>query len=139
MKWLFLIVLLLVAVVGVMYFFPEINFRSMPKGLIDGKLSEDKPNWVSSYVSSHDSHYVAPLPVANLEKLSACITEKLPQVSLHESTAAYVLLYRQSQIFHFVDWVCIHTDGNVVSSATMGYSDLGKNRELVEEIRSLCH
>lgn len=138
MKLLAIIIAISLIVVGIMYLFPQINFREMPEGLVDGHLSEDKPNWVSSSVSSNDSHYIAPLKIQSLARLSACIEAKLPQVSIKKTDVSSIIAYRQSRVFHFVDWLCIHANGTVSSSATMGRSDFGKNRELVEQIRTLC-
>ncbi len=139
MKWFLIILVLLVAViVGVLYLFPQINFRPMPDGLIKGNLSEEKPNWVSSFIDPANSHYIKPLKVESLSQLSHCIQSKIPEVVIQKSDDASIIAYRQSTVFHFVDWLCIHADGNVVSSATMGRSDFGKNRELIEKIRNLC-
>lgn len=138
MKIFFIVVLLIGVLVGIMYLFPQINFRAMPSGLIEGKLPEAKPNWVSSFVAKTDAHYIAPFHVESLSKLSTCIKEKIPEVIIQKTDSSTILAYRQSQVFHFVDWLCIHADGNVVSSATMGHSDFGKNRELIEKIRTVC-
>lgn len=138
MKLALILVLLLGLVVAVMYLFPQINFRSMPDGLIDGNLPQEKPNWVSSFVARDNPHYVAPLNIKSFSHLSACIAAKFPEVTIQKSDASSLIAYRRSQIFHFVDWFYIHADGKVTSSATMGHSDFGKNRELVEKIRALC-
>lgn len=138
MKVVLIILAALVAVVGVMHLFPQINFRDMPKGLVEGDLPEEKPNWVSSFVATDNAHYIAPLKIKSLAQLSDCIKTRLPEVLIQKSDELNIIAYRQSRVFHFVDWLCIHPDGKVVSSATMGYSDLGKNRELVEKIRALC-
>lgn len=124
--------------VAAMYFFPQINFRDMPQGLIDGTLSEDKPNWVSSLVASDNPHYIAALNVDSLEKLAACIKSNIPDVTITKTDKTGLFAYRQSRVFHFVDWLIIRSDGTVISSATMGHSDFGKNRELIDQIRTLC-
>ncbi|CAM2930730.1 DUF1499 domain-containing protein [Legionella worsleiensis] len=139
MKILLIVVLLIAGAVGILYLFPQINFREMPEGLMNGKLSEEKPNWVSSFVAPDNMHYIAPLNAVNLSDLSQCMQHNIPQITITHLDKTYLLAYRQSRVFHFVDWLVIYSDGNVVSSATMGYSDLGKNRELVEQIRTLCH
>ncbi|KTD46183.1 DUF1499 domain-containing protein [Legionella quateirensis] len=138
MKIMIIIVLLIGCVVGVMYLFPQINFREMPKGLLDGQLPEAKPNWVSSFVAADNAHYIAPLKVETLAKLSVCIQSKVPEVTMTQLNESNLIAYRQSKVFHFVDWLVIRSDGNVVSSATMGRSDFGKNRELIEHIRTAC-
>lgn len=138
MKIILIVILFIALVVGVMYLFPQINFRDMPKGLIDGQLSEAKPNWVSSFVAADDAHYIAPLKVDNLAQLAECIKSKVPEVNITHLDETQLIAYRQSRVFHFVDWLIIRSDGNVASSATMGHSDFGKNRDLIERIRSLC-
>jgi uncharacterized protein (DUF1499 family) len=138
MKIVAIIIVILVITIGIMYLFPQINFREMPDGLIGGGLPENKPNWVSSTVSPTDSHYIAPLKFQSLAQLSACIASKLPHVSIKKTDESKIIAYRQSKVFHFVDWLCIHADGRISSSATMGHSDFGKNKELVEQIRTLC-
>ncbi|MBL7478374.1 DUF1499 domain-containing protein [Legionella bononiensis] len=138
MKIMLIIVLLIGCVVGVMYLFPQINFREMPKGLIDGQLPEEKPNWVSSLVAADNAHYIPPLKVGTLVQLAECIKSKVPEVTMTQLNESNLIGYRQSRVFHFVDWLIIRSDGTVVSSATMGHSDFGKNRELIERIRTLC-
>ncbi|ANN94778.1 TPA: DUF1499 domain-containing protein [Legionella pneumophila] len=138
MKLIWIVLALILAFVVILYLFPQINFREMPKGLVEGQLPDDKPNWVSSMVNESDSHYIAPLKVESMPQLVACIERKIPELKIQKQEASLLVGYRQSRFFHFVDWLCIHADGNVISSATMGYSDFGKNRELVEKIRSLC-
>ncbi|KTD38813.1 hypothetical protein Lmor_0216 [Legionella moravica] len=138
MKIILIVVVFIALVVGVMYLFPQINFRDMPKGLIDGQLSEAKPNWVSSFVAADDAHYIAPLKVDTLTQLAECIKSKVPEVSITHLDKTHLIAYRQSRVFHFVDWLIIRSDGNVASSATMGHSDFGMNRDLIEHIRSVC-
>lgn len=137
---LFLLVLGLsvLALVALMHFFPQINFRSMPPALCEGKLDVQKPNWVSSQVASADKHYVEPLHFSDLEALAVCIKRTLPSVTLTQLSSTRLIAYRQSKVFNFVDWICIQSNGSVSSSATLGYSDFGKNRQLVEQIRMSC-
>lgn len=138
MKLALAICLLIGFSVAAMYFLPQINFREMPQGLIDGRLSEDKPNWVSSSVASDNLHYIASLHVDSLKKLAACIKSNIPDVTITKIDETGLFAYRQSRVFHFVDWFIIRSNGAVISSATMGHSDFGKNRELIEQIRTLC-
>lgn len=138
MKFIYIVLAIIIAIVVIMYLFPQINFREMPTGLIEGKLPDDKPNWVSSLVNESNAHYIAPLKIETIPKLVACIESKVPELKLQKQEASLLIGYRQSRLFHFVDWLCIHANGDVISSATMGHSDFGKNRELVEKIRSQC-
>lgn len=111
----------------------------MPAGIIDGKLSPEKPNWVSSFINKSDSHYIEPLKFKTIKEFSQCIGKNIPEVKIYSLETDKIIGYRQSRIFHFVDWFCIHADGNVVSSATMGHYDFEKNRELIDKIRKLCN
>jgi uncharacterized protein (DUF1499 family) len=138
MKIVLIIIAIIMIAIGIIYLFPQINFREMPKRLIDGHLPKGKNNWVSSMAAPTDSHYIVPLKVQSLAQLSACIASKLPEVTIKTSDASKIIAYRPSPVFHFVDWLYIHADGSVSSSATMGSYDYGKNRELVERIRALC-
>lgn len=138
MKLLLLICLFLGATGCVLHLFPQINFRKMPAGLTEGVLADGKPNWVSSRVAQNNPHYIAPLQIKLLPELSVCIKNTIPHVSIERLDAQNLIGYRQTSVFHFVDWFCIYKDGHVTSSATMGYSDFGKNRELIEAIRALC-
>ncbi len=138
MKLLIIILIIIGIVVAIMYLFPQINYRDMPAGLSEGHLPEGKPNWVSSKVPMTDTHYIAPLKIQSLAQLSSCIESKIPEVIIKNTDASQIIAYRPSRVFHFVDWLYIHNDGAVSSSATMGHSDFGKNRELVEKIRTLC-
>ncbi len=64
--------------------------------------------------------------------------DSIPKLAVKEANSERLLAYRQSALFNFVDWICIDSEGQLTSSATLGYSDMGKNRELVEEIRQHC-
>lgn len=122
-----------------MIVFSGINYRPMPAGLCDGKLPNHKPNWVSSLVDIDNKHHVEPLPVGLLSDLAKCIKTSSPHVHIvRVKDDESLLAWRQSPVFHFTDWICIRTDGNLSSSATMGYSDFGKNRQWVETIRNTC-
>ncbi|QRN04646.1 DUF1499 domain-containing protein [Legionella sp. MW5194] len=132
-----LFVILIVAPL-LMHFIPAINFRAMPQGLIQGTLNVSKPNWVSSRVPESDSHYVAPLTVTDLSAIRDCVLRQSPKTTLVKLDASSLIAYRQSPVFNFTDWLIIGNDGQVTSSATMGYYDFGKNREWVESLRAHC-
>ncbi|MDX1838586.1 DUF1499 domain-containing protein [Legionella taurinensis] len=132
-----LLVILIIAPL-LMHFIPAINFRGMPQGLIQGALTASKPNWVSSLVPESDSHYVAPLTVADLSAIKDCVVRQSPKTTLVKLDESSLIAYRQSPVFNFTDWLIIRKDGQVTSSATMGYYDFGKNREWVESLRAHC-
>lgn len=129
---------LMVLTVLLMHFIPRINFRDMPSGLAQGGLDASKPNWVSSHVAQQDSHYIAPLNISTLAVLKDCVMMQSPKTTLVKLDDATLIVYRQSAFFNFTDWLMIQNDGQVTSSATMGYYDFGKNREWVERIRTQC-
>lgn len=121
-----------------MYLMPAINFRDMPEGLAQGTLDARKPNWVSSRVPKNDSHYIAPLTIPSLAALKDCVVNQSPKTTLVKLDESSLIAYRQSPVFNFTDWLIINRDGQVTSSATMGYYDFGKNREWVESLRAHC-
>ena len=138
MKIIYFIIIILVVIIAVFHLFPQINYRDMPKALCEAKFDNDKPNWVSSLVETDNPHYIKPFHSVDLKKLSQCISDHFSMVTIREVSENRLLAYRTSFVFNFVDWFCIEANGQVTSSATMGYYDLGKNRELVEDIRNVC-
>ena len=112
---------------------PDFFYRDKPEGLCQAALP-DKPNWVSSLVYPSDGHYIRRLPEHSLEKIVRAIHRLDPKtyVVLHPT---YIEGYRRSHYFRFTDWFCIKEDGNITSTAAVGYSDLGKNRQWVEALR----
>jgi uncharacterized protein (DUF1499 family) len=113
--------------------YPDFFYRDKPQGLCEAALS-DKPNWVSSLVHRSNSHYVSPLPVTPLSDIARCIQRMDPQI--------YVVIhnrriegFRRTHYFGFTDWFCITDNGHITSSATLGYSDLGNNRNWVTDLR----
>jgi uncharacterized protein (DUF1499 family) len=133
-----LLLLVIVSLVS-MILSPKINYRSMPAHLCEALLPEQKPNWVSSLVDSNNPHYVAPFKIKSLSTLADCLHSQFPKATItFVQENSHLLAYRQSRVFHFTDWICIKADGHVSSSATMGHSDFGKNREWVEAIRQRC-
>lgn len=134
---LFIVVVIALLGVFVMSIFlskyPEFFYRDSPLGLCEANLSS-KPNWVSSLVEPSDSHYVSPLPVNSLDAIQQCIYKIDPKtyVVLH---ANYIEGYTRTNFFGFTDWFCIKDNGQITSSATLGYSDLRKNRQWVEKLR----
>ena len=131
--------LVLIAIIILMILFPKINFRSMPTGLCNGELPKNMPNWVSSLVPETDEHYIKPFYNTPLPTLAEYIVKCGPKIHITHLDSASLIAYRLSPMLNFTDWICIRADGHVSSSATMGRSDYGKNRELVNKIRTQCH
>ena len=134
-KYLSLIILIIIVL---MIIFPKINFRPMPPGLCEGKLPEKMPNWVSSLVPDTDAHYIKPLSITSLPIIAKYIEKCGTKIHITNMDNSNLFAYRQSPVFNFTDWICIRADGHVSASATMGYSDLGKNREWVTMIQNQC-
>lgn len=134
-----ILMIFLVAMIALAsYLFPQINFREMPEGLKNGKLDDQKPNWVSSRVAETSAHYVAPLLIDDLTQLAACLKTTSPKTTIQQVDEQSLIAYRQSPFFNFTDWIMIDKNGQVTSSATMGYYDFGKNRLWVDAIRKAC-
>ena len=134
-KLILMMLVLLVCYFLLMWITPRMNYRPMPEGLCTAKLQE-KPNWVSSLVDKDDKHYVQNLGSIDLSRLSQCLKES--KVIVTEQSEKKLIGYRRSRYFHFTDWFCITSDGNITSSATMGHSDLGNNRAWVSRLREHC-
>lgn len=134
------IILLILVIIGCiplsMYLMPGINYRSMPVGLCEAKLVEARPNWVSSLVDPSSQHYIEPLEANALPLLATRLKKQGGKIHIAHLDENYLLAFRQSPFFNFTDWICIRTDGNLTSSATMGHYDFGKNREWVTNIRN---
>lgn len=133
-----ILILLMILVPLCMFLIPKINYRPMPADLCEAKLSSSKPNWVSSLIANSDEHYITPLQFNSLSSLAANIEKYSPKTHIVHLDQSKLLAYRQSPVFNFTDWICIKADGHVTASATMGYSDFGKNRQWVNLIRNNC-
>jgi uncharacterized protein (DUF1499 family) len=135
---LFIVIVIVLLGVFIMSIFlskyPELFYRDSPVGLCEANLP-DKPNWVSSLVDRKDSHYISPLSFNEFDDIRQCIYNVDPKsyIIVHPK---YIEGYRRTNFFGFTDWFCIKDSGQVTSSATVGYSDLGKNRQWVDKLRS---
>lgn len=108
-------------------------------GITNGKLAPcpSSPNCVSSFATQQDQA-IAPLN-SDLESIERVI-RTLDSAEIVESQPNYLRAEFTSAIFRFVDdveFVKID-DTNVVhlrSASRVGYSDLGVNRDRIEELR----
>ena len=112
---------------------PNLFYRDIPAGLCVADLP-NKPNWVSSLVPSSNAHYIAPLPTASLIH-TADVIQLIDPKTYTVIVSGTLQGFRRTPFWGFTDWFCIGEDGHVTSSATLGYSDLGKNREWVNHLR----
>lgn len=115
-------------------------------GIHDGQLSPcpSKPNCVSSQATDK-SHYIAPLSFsAPASTAQLALLEVLPQMEGARVMTAepfYVRAEFTSQTMKFVDDVEFLIDPlssivHVRSASRLGYSDLGANRQRVEDVRA---
>jgi uncharacterized protein (DUF1499 family) len=104
------------------------------------------PNCVSSQAPTTDiAHAIAPLPLAGdreqtMAKLQKVI-ESMPRTKIIRANDNYLYVEVSSQLMRFVDDVEFYLDDQaqkiqVRSAARLGESDLGVNRQRIEEIRA---
>ena len=104
------------------------------------------PNCVSSQAPTSDvAHTIAPLPLAGdrdqtMAKLQRSI-EALPRTKIIRANDNYLYVEASSQLMRFVDDLEFYLDDKsqkiqVRSAARLGESDLGVNRQRIEEIRA---
>jgi uncharacterized protein (DUF1499 family) len=122
---------------------PPINI-----GVTNGKLAAcaATPNCVNSQAPATDSqHAIAPLPmnedlpttIANLKQ----VIQAMPNTNIVKETNNYLYVEFTSKLMRFVDDVEFYLDNDtkmiqVRSASRLGESDLGVNRQRIEEIRS---
>ncbi len=117
-------------------------------GVNDGKLAAcaSTPNCVSSGTPASDSqHAIAPLPLSGdstvvMAKLKQVI-QATPRTNIIKETNNYLYVEFTSNLMKFVDDVEFYIDDNsktiqVRSASRLGESDLGVNRQRIEEIRT---
>jgi uncharacterized protein (DUF1499 family) len=120
--------------------------RPADLGVKDGKLAPcpSSPNCVSSQ-GSDTAHAIDPLwftgPVAGAHAALRTIILSMKRSQIITDTGSYIHAEFTSAIFRFVDDVEFWFDENakvvhVRSASRIGHSDLGVNRERVEEIRA---
>jgi uncharacterized protein (DUF1499 family) len=118
--------------------------RPAELGVRNGKLAAcpDKPNCVSTQADD-DAHAIAPLRLqAGPEAaMAAAINEvnELPRTTLITQEKFYLHAECRSLIFRFVDDLELWIDAenrmlHARSASRVGYSDLGVNRQRVEDL-----
>ena len=110
-------------------------------GVKDGKLAPcpGTPNCVSSQSNDAKSK-IEPLPAVSIADLKQ-VVEGLERTTIIEETDNYLYAEFKSKLMGYVDDVefYLDRDTNVVqvrSASRLGQSDLGVNRQRVEQIRS---
>ena len=104
----------------------------------------DKPNCVSSK-SSLSLHKVAPIiykgTPKNAKEIILGIIKSMPRTKLSSNKENFIHIEFTSKIFRFVDDLEFYFEDmgiiHIRSASRVGHSDMGVNRERVEEIRLL--
>jgi uncharacterized protein (DUF1499 family) len=117
-------------------------------GVNNGRLAAcpATPNCVSSQAPASDTqHAIAPLPFSSdapttMAKLKQAIAV-MPRTNIIKETNDYLYVEFASKLMGFVDDVEFYLDNEtktiqVRSASRLGESDLGVNRQRIEEIRS---
>jgi uncharacterized protein (DUF1499 family) len=99
----------------------------------------DSPNCVCSF-ENRDSHRIAPL-TASLDQVKAALAQ-MPRVHIAQEDGNYLYAEFTSRLMGYVDDVEFLADPaqgivHVRSASRLGYSDMGVNRERIENIRAL--
>ncbi|MEZ6057385.1 MAG: DUF1499 domain-containing protein [Planctomycetaceae bacterium] len=147
MFWLILFPGILLLIVVVLSAFLSWKSRTRPSlGIVNGQLvpCPNSPNCVCS--ESHTTtptHAIKPIPFSGspvdaFERLKRVVTDSGGE--LYESTPDYFRAEFTSRIFRYVDDVEARLDaeGKVIhvrSSSRVGRSDLGANRQRIEQLR----
>jgi uncharacterized protein (DUF1499 family) len=117
-------------------------------GISDGKLTAcpNTPNCVNSQTLISDvEHAIAPIqfggdPAATMANLKRVI-QTMPRTNIVKETNDYLYVEFASKLMGFVDDVEFYLDSasqaiQVRSASRLGESDLGVNRQRIEDIRS---
>jgi uncharacterized protein (DUF1499 family) len=118
-------------------------------GINNGELATcpSTPNCVNSQISASDAeHSIKPISIdgdsaARMADLKLAI-KSMPRSTVIKETNNYLYVEFTSKLMGFVDDVEFYFDGDgksiqVRSASRLGESDLGVNRQRIEEIRSL--
>jgi uncharacterized protein (DUF1499 family) len=118
-------------------------------GINDGKLAIclATPNCVSSQAAANDTeHFIKPIQIGGdtatrMADLKLAI-KSMPRSTIIKETNNYLYVEFTSKLMGFVDDVEFYFDSDgksiqVRSASRLGESDLGVNRQRIEEIRSL--
>jgi uncharacterized protein (DUF1499 family) len=110
-------------------------------GITNGKLAScpDSPNCVNSQ-SDDPKSKIEPLPSVSIAEIKK-VVESMERTTIVEETDNYLYAEFKSKLMGYVDDVEFYLDSsaNVVqvrSASRLGKSDLGVNRQRIEEIRA---
>jgi len=112
-------------------------------GVQDGLLTAcpDSPNCVCS-CEARDSHYIAPLP-GDMAALRRALTQT-PRNEIVRDDGDYLHVEFTTRLMRFVDdveFLYQPEQGQIAvrSASRLGHSDLGANRQRIEELRALMN
>lgn len=120
------------------------SFSPVSKGVVSGQLGlcPSSPNCVSSY-NADGTHRIAPLrfsgETAAAKRKLITVLGVREDVEIEEDSDNYVRVTFTSPWMKFVDdgeFLLGNGTVEMRSASRMGYSDLGKNRSRMEEIRT---
>ena len=110
-------------------------------GINNGKLAAcpGSPNCVNSQ-SNDEQSKIAPLPAVPISRIKEVVTN-MERTKIVEETDRYLYAEFTSKLMGFVDDVEFYLDNDarvvhVRSASRLGQSDLGVNRQRVEDIRA---
>lgn len=145
MRWIIGICIVLVAVVGFMFW----QNLTMPKttGLVNGKL-QPCPKSPNCVCCCHDDkvHYIAPLSYYSEEPLDQIQTflSQHYNAKVIQKTPDYLHIVVTTRMLHFKDdlefaWIREQGIIKVRSASRVGYSDGGVNRARIEALRAFLN
>lgn len=117
-------------------------------GIDNGKLTAcpATPNCVNSQIAANDSQKIEPIKFTGemsttISKLKQVVIS-MPRTNIVKETNNYLYVEFASKLMGFVDDVEFYFDNDrktiqVRSASRLGESDLGVNRQRIEEIRTL--
>jgi len=132
--------------IGFRFVIQQLSTAPSTLGHTDGKFSlcPDQPNCVSSQAEETSEHYIAPISyqgeVETVQTTMLTILSSLPSAQIETNQSDYIHIKTNSPFIGYVDDTEFYFDEtaqviHVRAAARLGYSDLGKNRARVEEIR----
>ena len=137
-KIILIVVLILAAVVGGLFYLGHKSGSGAAPGLVAGQLTDcpSSPNCVSSKADSTQDSQVEPFSVEIWGQIPAAIEAMGGTVTRQEER--YIAAEFTSDLFGFTDVIEFRLVEDVVhvrSASRVGHSDMGANRKRVEALR----
>jgi len=135
--------ILMVGFVGHLYS-EGASSKTLPPPTVSGLNCPAKPNCVSSLAAG--DHYIAPLQIFGPKPIEQLMTAlQKAELIIEQHSKVYLHATATSAVFGFVDDIHIllplkaNGQFEVRSMSRVGYSDLGANRERIEELRMILN